>query len=1032
MTEGHFNSLIHTTIGKLQVRRGNRLDLPNPLDNGEFGWADDTKQLYIGNGVANQNTFIGGAAAATDYNIYLATTALGGSALADGATGLMIEDGTTTSTSAGKLVNGNATFTSAILGKTVYNTTDSTWAKINSVDSATQLTLSVDIMASGETYEIVDAVDDLEDAYSIVPSLYTVNITILASPGTFTYAGSVTLGGKGASGAVVLKLQGVATETTIASTTTTTLTFGDVITVDDISFSHSVVFSSNVITSDCTYGTNLTTSGTLTGTTLTITGNLITVGVATLTTSDIGGNLTSTGAITLNATNVTGNVLANGAFTNTTSITIGGTLTVYGTCTLATASITGHTVCYATITNTTSLSITGNFTTNGVASLVDVNVGGNLTINAEFDCTTDLDVTGDITTNAKATIAGSITCANITTGGGTLTQTGSLTVTTDALFNGEVVIEDISVGGTLTSNSKFTESTDLDVTGNATFNGETVLDGTLTVGGNFVLTGTLTQTGSLSITGTLETSDVAYMDDITVGGEADFAGKLYLTGTNIFNGEVYARDRFEVDNTTFNKNVYAEFGCDGVWDTCTITSPYKLYIQSSATANTIISSTLTIANDPTGIVNISSTITIGYTFYVATTALGGDDATATGLEIFSSSATSTSANKLVDTGASFTEAEHLGKTVYNSTDDTWAEITAVDSATQLSLDADIMASGEAYKIVDAFSTIQKAINEVPGQFNCDTTIKISNGTFTENLVLAGKKPAGVFTLYIIGTMTTDVSATQESAVQGGGATQGSITDTGMFTGHANKLLYSSNNAEWRVIDSVTANTATIVGTWTAAPTGTYKVLNWATIIDGTSSKALNILPGQTSFFLDRLHITTAGNVNATLNDRVVFVQGGVSGEIYRCKFTNTASSGAGWNFVSFAGASIEFRYNYVYCVNAGMGGINSLMSQWLVRASKFLGNPGGVAFTGQQSFLVFVWGSIIDNFDGTAGISLSGNAFAQCYTADFNIIRNCASYGVYARSGAQASSVSTTYFTFASNGTNYAANATEFSYIVTA
>lgn len=71
----------------------------------------------------------------------------------------------------------------------------------------------------------------------------------------------------------------------------------------------------------------------------------------------------------------------------------------------------------------------------------------------------------------------------------------------------------------------------------------------------------------------------------------------------------------------------------------------------------------------------------------------------------SSTATGTTSNKLVDSGASFTSGTtvDVGDEVFNSTDSTYAYVTAVDSATQLSLSADIMVSGEAYTIQGEFT-----------------------------------------------------------------------------------------------------------------------------------------------------------------------------------------------------------------------------------------------------------------------------------------------------------------------------------------
>jgi len=66
----------------------------------------------------------------------------------------------------------------------------------------------------------------------------------------------------------------------------------------------------------------------------------------------------------------------------------------------------------------------------------------------------------------------------------------------------------------------------------------------------------------------------------------------------------------------------------------------------------------------------------------------------------SSAATGTTTNKLVDSGGLFTTTNlvAVGDIVYNSTDGTIATVTAVDSATQLTVSANIMASGENYSI----------------------------------------------------------------------------------------------------------------------------------------------------------------------------------------------------------------------------------------------------------------------------------------------------------------------------------------------
>lgn len=63
----------------------------------------------------------------------------------------------------------------------------------------------------------------------------------------------------------------------------------------------------------------------------------------------------------------------------------------------------------------------------------------------------------------------------------------------------------------------------------------------------------------------------------------------------------------------------------------------------------------------------------------------------------SGSATSTSANNLVDTAATFTDIL-VGYIVYNTTDNTVATVTSVTDANTLVLSANIMASGENYTL----------------------------------------------------------------------------------------------------------------------------------------------------------------------------------------------------------------------------------------------------------------------------------------------------------------------------------------------
>lgn len=65
------------------------------------------------------------------------------------------DSGTTTATTANKLVDSTQNFTISVqIGDTVNNTSDGTTATISAIDSSTTLSLSSDIMTTGETYNI--------------------------------------------------------------------------------------------------------------------------------------------------------------------------------------------------------------------------------------------------------------------------------------------------------------------------------------------------------------------------------------------------------------------------------------------------------------------------------------------------------------------------------------------------------------------------------------------------------------------------------------------------------------------------------------------------------------------------------------------------------------------------------------------------------------------------------------------------------------------------------------------------------------
>ena len=174
-------------MGKLQVRRGNKADLPNPLSNGEPGWASDTGQLYMGTGVANENVFIGGNPPSEDYEIYVDTN---GDTAANGATGLSVLDvaaddvgGTTDTTNI--WAGTGSPFLASHDGMVIYNSTRDLWS-IATYVAADHITCNPAITGQddGDSIHIVDAFDNIEDAYNSVPASFSVNIALRISSET--------------------------------------------------------------------------------------------------------------------------------------------------------------------------------------------------------------------------------------------------------------------------------------------------------------------------------------------------------------------------------------------------------------------------------------------------------------------------------------------------------------------------------------------------------------------------------------------------------------------------------------------------------------------------------------------------------------------------------------------------------------------------------------------------------------------------------------------------------------------------------
>ena len=123
----------------------------------------------------------------------------------------------------------------------------------------------------------------------------------------------------------------------------------------------------------------------------------------------------------------------------------------------------------------------------------------------------------------------------------------------------------------------------------------------------------------------------------------------------------------------------------------------------------------------------------------------------------SSQATATTANKLVDSTQTFATSVKVGAIVHNTTDGTIATVTVVDSNTQLSLSADIMATGENYTI---YAYPEKNGCALYVGVAGDVKVKMASGkdvVFTA--VPAGSfMPVNVTKVYSTGTAATNIVA----------------------------------------------------------------------------------------------------------------------------------------------------------------------------------------------------------------------------------------------------------------------------------
>jgi hypothetical protein len=318
---------------------------------------------------------------------------------------------------------------------------------------------------------------------------------------------------------------------------------------------------------------------------------------------------------------------------------------------------------------------------------------------------------------------------------------------------------------------------------------------------------------------------------------------------------------------------------------------------------------------------------------------------------------------------------------------------------------------------DAFATVQYAVDMIPGQVGGNVIININAESYAETVTIQGKSLTGNYSITLQGTLTAHETHAQTASVQGATTTLGSISDTtnDPFAGHAGDLLYSSNNAEYRVIDSVTTEVATVVGYWTAAPTGNYTIYTWATDINN-----IVVSTGQLGVVCNDIKFDTA--VCAIVNV-------GASVTFERCYFTAASTT----FFINGGNVYIDtcrfLMSGAAYAINAGQGATGTVV---LSKFELTHTDATGILVNQNSSIMMGEYPNGLNSIDGTAGaaealygIQCTGGGFCSC-EATYSRIRDLDT-GIAASQGGVV--IYTANNQYSGNTVNEVATAASYGYI---
>lgn len=260
----------------------------------------------------------------------------------------------------------------------------------------------------------------------------------------------------------------------------------------------------------------------------------------------------------------------------------------------------------------------------------------------------------------------------------------------------------------------------------------------------------------------------------------------------------------------------------------------------------------------------------------------------------------------------------------------------------------------------------------------DITVQFGVGTWNEDIIINTGIGDGEVTWQ--GTLSLLEAVTSATVAAGSGATAGTVTKTGQFTGnaYASKIAYFQTDAVYRMILSNTNDALTLADIAASSTTQNVDVYEWGTKIRSLQTSfgsLVNLtyieLTGLTTPLGYSIEINPYTTVYITVcNLYTTFVNGGTIKECNDSYFNTTAASA---------------------CIAVAYSGANAKFTRCLFRAA----NNSGQGVSCSRNGYVLIYGGTIEGDAGggnkaTYGFRVWGTAIGQTTTGFGNLkIRNC-------------------------------------------